>query len=476
MKNNLNKYRHLLSGLLLAGFLSTTLNAHSACQIPPPLSPEEKLKPLKTAIQLRQPSQLTVKEMDMARVAWQYFVNNYNEKTGLVNAVNNYPSTTMWDTASYLGGMISAYELGIIKKNTFDMRLVTLLGTLNSMDFFRNELPNKVYHTETAIKVDYGNNPGEIGFSALDLGRLLIMLKVIKERYQYHATAIDKFVLRWDFRHVLNKWGLMYGAVLDKDKKTLYVQEGRLGYEEYAAKGFQLWGFNTQRASLVEPYQYTKIYEIDIPYDTRDPRKLVAHNYVVTESYVLDAIEMNWDLVSDKNSADDEHTDVWMEDFAKRIYAVQEARYRHTGIITARTEHQLDRDPYFVYDTIYTDGFAWNTITEDSKHVPQYSAIALKGALGLWGIWDTAYTQTIFDATSGLYDKEKGFYEGLFENGSGVIKTFTANNNGIILETLLYKSQGKLLKYAKPRMTLWDKTLRDDFDKVTRQGLISCVR
>ena len=42
---------------------------------------------------------LTPREQAMAVKAWQYFVTNYQPATGLVNAVNNYPSTTMWDSA-----------------------------------------------------------------------------------------------------------------------------------------------------------------------------------------------------------------------------------------------------------------------------------------------------------------------------------------------------------------------------------------
>jgi len=405
---------------------------------------------------------LTQREMKLAKVAWKYFENNYQPETGFVNAVDKYPSTTMWDTASYLGGLVAAYELGIIEKNEFDIRMVTILKTFNKMDFFRNELPNKAYNTKTAQKVNYANQPGEIGFSALDLGRLLIWLKIIKERYPEHSNGIDNFVIRWNFCNVLDKEGTMYGAVLSADNKVMYVQEGRLGYEEYAAKGFQLWGFNTDKASRPEPYSEIPIFDIDIPYDTRDPRKLGAHNYVVSESYILDGIELNWDLATDKSSNDNHHTHKWMAEFAQRIYKVQEKRYYITGIITARSEHQLDGPPYFVYDTIYTDGFAWNTITEDGKYVPKFAAICLKAAFGLWVLWKTEYTDLLFETVSGLYDPKKGFYEGLYENGNGLIKTFTANNNGIILETLLYKVQGKLLKFSN-RKSLWDSVIEDEF-------------
>jgi len=403
---------------------------------------------------------LTAEELHMAKVAWKYFENNYQPDTGLVNAVDNFPSTTMWDIASYLGGLMAAYELCIIDNNTFATRLTTILNTLNSLDFFRNELPNKVYNSKTAAKVNYANEPGEVGFSATDLGRLLIWLKIIKERYPEHAEAIDRFVLRWNFCHVLDRFGTMYGAVLDDKKNVLYLQEGRLGYEEYAAKGFQLWGFNTTRASKPEPYEVIPIFGIDVPYDSRDPRKLGAHNYVVCESYNLDALELNWDRAQDRSTDDLHHSDTTTADFASRVYLAQERRYQQKGILTARTEHQLNGAPYFVYDTIYTDGYAWNTITEKGESVPQFAALAFKGALGLWAIWQTPYTDLLFSTIVNQYNPEKGYYEGFFENGTGIINTFTANNNGVMLEALLYKVQGKLLRFGATD-SLWNRVVAD---------------
>ncbi len=408
--------------------------------------------------------ELTEKEMDMARIAWTYFENNYQEATGLVNAVNNYPSVTWWDAASYLAGMVSALELGIIKKEEFDRRLVKFLTTLNKLDLFMGELPNKAYNTLTAAKVDYGNQPGEIGYSALDLGRLMIWLYIIKHRYPEFATSIDSVMLRWNYCNVVDENGTMFGALLEEGKPVQYLQEGRLGYEEYAAKGFELWGFDTTQAAMAEPYATINLYGYDVPYDTRDPRKLKAHSYVVTESYVLDGIEMGWDLVSDRSPHDDYYSHKWIAEFALQIYRVQEERYKQTGIITARTEHQLAGAPYFVYDTIYTDGFAWNTISEIGDYLPQFSAVAIKGAMGMWVLWDTPYTDLLFDHVSTAYDREKGFYEGIFENGEGIINTFTSNNNGITLEILLYKKEGKLLKYKDTLApSLWEKALESPF-------------
>lgn len=411
---------------------------------------------------VRRSGPLTKKELEMARVAWTFFENNTQE-TGMANAVNDYPSTTMWDTASYLAATVSAVELGIIDKNDFDRRMMAILATMNKLDFFRGELPNKAYQTKTAEKVDYTNKPGEIGFSAIDLGRLLIWLKIIKERYPIHSNGIDNFVLRWKFCNVVDACGTLYGAILNPAKETQYVQEGRLGYEEYAAKGFQLWGFRTDLASRPEPYDVIPIYGVDVPYDTRDPRQLAAHNYVLSESYILDGIEMNWDLASDRTTHEDTHSDTVVADFAQRIFQVQKNRYQKSGILTARSEHQLAGPPYFVYDTIYSDGYPWNTITDEGKFVPEHAAIASKAAMGLWVLWNDEYTDVLFQTVSDLYDPKKGFYEGRYEKSGSAIKAFTANNNGIILETLLFKVQGKLLRFGN-RPSPWDAALQDDFE------------
>jgi hypothetical protein len=390
---------------------------------------------------------LTDEEMIMARRAWKYFERNYQQSTGLVNAVDMYPSTTMWDIAAYMGALVAVRELGIIDKGLFDKRIEKMFETFMKVSFYKGELPNKCYNTITGEKVNYANQPGEIGFSAIDLARFLVWCKVIKERYPEHGERIDDFILKWNFVNVIDSLGMLYGAYVDPSGKAQYVQEGRLGYEEYSAKAFQLWGFYTDMAARPEPYDTRTIYGIEIPYDSRDPRELSAHNYVVSESYVLDGIELNWDKGTDTDSHDMKHTDEIIAEFAQRIYKVQEERYKRTGIFTARTEHQLDRDPYFVYDAIFTDGYPWNTITEDGKYVPQFAAVALKGAVGLWALWQTPYTDKLFDYIKDAFDPEKGFYEGILESSKHgkkeFINTFTMNNNGIM------------------RDSKWDKVLRE---------------
>jgi hypothetical protein len=89
--------------------------------------------------------------------------------------------------------------------------------------------------------------------------------------------------------------------------------------------------------------------------------------------------------------------------------------------------------------------------------MPQFAAVSLKAALGMWVLWRSPYTDRLFEAIAAQSDPARGFYEGLLENGKGPIRAFTANNNGIMLEALLYKAQGKLLKWGPVRESLWDR-------------------
>ncbi len=85
------------------------------------------------------------------------------------------------------------------------------------------------------------------------------------------------------------------------------------------------------------------IYGVEIPTDKRDLSKFHAHNYVVSESYILDGIEFGADSVS--------------KVFAHRVFQAQEPRYEDTaGIVTAVSEDNVDEAPYFVYNTVFSDG------------------------------------------------------------------------------------------------------------------------
>jgi hypothetical protein len=380
------------------------------------------------------PRALTVQEVQWARTAWQYFKNNTDIKTGLVNSVESYPAATMWDSASYLLALLSARKLDVITQKEFDLRVGKLLSSLGRLPLVENALPNKSYNTATLAMVDYQNNPTKagIGWSAIDLGRLLVPLNAIVWNYPQHTQAVRKVVARWDISR-LTKNGQLFGSQL-QDGKLQLLQEGRLGYEQYAAKTFALIGLDVNQASDYRGHlKQTEIYGIEVPYDQRDAKNLGGHNYVLSEPYVLDGLELGWDDVS--------------REFAWRIYRAQEERFRKTGVLTAVSEDHVDREPYFVYNTVFADGKAWNTLTEKGEDASALRSLSVKAAFGWYALYRSEYAGQLINAAASLYNPAKGWYAGLYEEGGAPNKSININTNAVVLESLAYIAHGKLLSY-----------------------------
>ena len=117
-----------------------------------------------------------------------------------------------------------------------------MLTTLAKLPLYQGELPNKVYNAKTLIPVNYGelDQREEIGWSAIDLGRMALWLKIIGARYPELKPNADAIWQAWDVKR-LTQAGQMYGTSV-VDSKEQYHQEGRLGYENYAAYGLKPLG------------------------------------------------------------------------------------------------------------------------------------------------------------------------------------------------------------------------------------------
>lgn len=378
--------------------------------------------------------QLTPQEMEWARIAWKYFQNNTIAETGLVNSVENYNASTLWDTSSYLMAVISAQRLGIIDQAEFDSRIYRALETIAKLPLFEGKLPNKSYNTVSLQMVDYTNQPSEkgIGWSAIDIGRILVPFNTLTWNYPQHTASVKKVLESWNTDSLLVK-GVLHGAAVTDTGDTRYLQEGRLGYEEYAARSFNLMGLDVSNSLRYTDFlKFVDIYGVNIATDSRNPQEYGAHNYVVSEPYILDGIEFGWDHIS--------------QELAWRVYKAQEKRFADTGILTAVSEDNIDQPPYFVYNTVFTDGKAWNAITETGKDASKFKTLSTKAAFGWHALYETDYTHKLVEKAATLANPERGWYSGLYEASGEPNKAITANTNGIILEALAYKQHGKLMK------------------------------
>ena len=394
-------------------------------------------------------SRAAATELEAARTAWRYFERNTDPGTGLVRSVDGYPSATVWDQASALFGVTAARELGLVEPDAFDARVAPLLRTLATQPLFDGAVPNKAYDTASGGMTDYRNAPAPngVGFSAVDLGRLVSALVLLGELHPEHRPAVEHVLARWDLCRVVQR-GELRGAHADGAGVTRETQEGRLGYEQYAAKAFALLGHDAPVARRYDRARTVDVLGVPVPRDRRDERTYGAVDAVVTEPWVLDAFEFGLDPAA--------------VPLARRIFEVQKRRWESTGLVTALSEDHVDRPPWFVYDGIWADGHAWRTVSADGRRVDGLRSLSAKAAFALAILYPgDPYAAVLRQAAEAARDPERGWYAGVYEDGGEVNRALTANTNGVILEAALFAIRGRLhgLAASDPSAAAWRATL-----------------
>ncbi|MGP2410053.1 DUF3131 domain-containing protein [Yersinia sp. 2553 StPb PI] len=386
------------------------------------------------------PRPLSSEEVIWAKAAWQYFINN-TQPSGLVNSVDKFPSSTMWDTSSYFMALISAQRIGIIQQDEFDTRISNALGALAKLPLFEGKLPNKAYNTQTLSMVNYINQPSTkgIGWSAIDISRMMVPLNILVWSYPQHAVEVNKVISRWQLDALVVDDQLQGSVVDDKTQLISLHQEGRMGYEQYAARILQLVGIN---ASLALDYtvhlQFIKVEGILVPDDDRVSQKEGANTFIVSEPYILTGLELGFDLYS--------------SELAWRVFKAQENRFQRTAIYTSVSEDHVDQAPFFIYSTLHYANEDWAVITDKGESVNQLRQLSTKSAFSWYALWRTPYSEQTRNQLNSLMDSNKGWYSGIYEVNNKINTSLNANTNGVVLESLAFIKGGKLLCAACPQV------------------------
>ncbi|MEH2347736.1 MAG: DUF3131 domain-containing protein [Nostoc sp.] len=416
-------------------------NFNSDVQTPSPQTVPEWNAPIVTPLPLKPviPSQTTslprlTQEADRiaAKQAWKYFERNWNPQTGLVNSVDNLPWTTWWDQGSALLGIHAAYQLGLLPQDVFQKRMNTLLETLEKLPLPPSGLPNKAYSTRTGEMRQLNDTPdpnGISGWSVLDMARFLLGLHVMRSHYPEYSDRINRIVARWNLSKLV-KDGWLNGAI-PRAGKLLEVQEGRLGYEQYAAHSLKLWNIQATNALSNPPVKTVQVDGISLQVDRRNLKNSGATNYLTNDPYLLWGLEMGW-------------TDA-VRPQVQNLFKVQLQRFKRTGILTAVNEDSLDRLPYFLYYSVYANGQSWQAVNTSGKAYPQLRFVSTKAAFSWFALMpDDSYTKRLRDFAQNLSDKNRGYFSGRYENTKlGINTSVDINTNAIVLESLLYQARGR---------------------------------
>ncbi len=375
---------------------------------------------------------LTAADWQDAATAWTYFERHYRPETGFVDAVADHPNATMWDQGSHVFALLAAEGLGLIDAAEFQVRSAALMRGLERMTLFDGMLPNKAYDTRTLAMVDYANvsAPEGIGWSALDVARLLMALRVFEMRNPTYGPRIRQLLAGWDL-DAMSAQGRLRGATR-KDGATSYHQEGRIGYEQYGARAAALWGLDVLAASNAGPILgWKEISGVEVPIDVRRADSFGALTPTLSEPYFLQAFEVG--LTSEGAV------------LASRIYAAQQARFDATGIPTMVSEDHIDQAPYFLYSSIHGNGADWAVIAENGSRHDALRTVSLKTTVAWDALYETTYTQDMRARLRRLASPQ-GWQAGLYEADFHPNTALTLNTNAVVLEALHFKHSGPLLR------------------------------
>ena len=364
---------------------------------------------------------------EAAHTAWAFVEAGYQPRTGLTVAQPTWQYPTVWDIASSLAAYYSARGLGMLSQAEYEQRTLRALQTLKQARLYNGVAYGRNYDAKTGELVGNDQKPSEngAGYSALDLGRLLVWLKIVSQDNPRIAQAASEVAGRIKADYVVRE-GYLHGETLTKEGRLEKFQEGRIGYEQYAATGFQLWGMKADRAAKAAQ-NARKVTVQGLPM-TADRRKL---DRLTSEPFILHGLEVG--LTGE------------MREMAEQTIALQAQRFTKTGQVTFASEDALNVKPYyFYYYCVYCSGkeFVIN-IHRPGVNLAEPRWVSTKAAYAWHALMPSKYTWTGITAVKGAHVPGKGWATGVFEKTGKSTEVQSLNTAAVILEAALYRKNGR---------------------------------
>jgi hypothetical protein len=362
-----------------------------------------------------------------AKTAWN-FVSRARSNVGFVGATDAYPFMTVWDMASTLAATYSARELGFITPAQYQKAMDRAFTTMEKMALFESAAYNKLYNAQTGDMVDRktARSATGYGWSVLDHGRFLVWLKIVGNSDPALGARAKAIVSRLNMDRIVSD-GYVRGQDIDPatGKKRLY-QEGRIGYEQYAAEGFALWGARAEKSlDFAANGNPVTVAGQTVLADTR------GNDLLTSEPFIMMGLELGW-------------TGPHWRPLSLSMLAAQEQRYKQTGMVTMVSEDAVPEPPaYFYYYLLYHDGKAWVVTTPTGDVGSGYPRwVSAKAAFGYHALAPSDYTWRALQAVKYGGATARGWTAGVYEGTKNPTKSFNVNTAAIVLESALVFQRG----------------------------------
>jgi len=167
----------------------------------------------------------------------------------------------------------------------------------------------------------------------------------------------------------------------------------------------------------------------------RDRRGL---DRLTSEPLILLGLELGWN-----------RDEAWL---ARNTLAVQEQRFRRTGIVTMATEDAVDVPPqYFYYYCVFCSGKPFVIDQAQPGHTfdsPRW--VSTKAAFAWQALLPSVYTGWVLHSVHGTWSDESGAIStGVFEKTGASTHTHDINVAAVVLEAAAYRKLGRPLMYAR---------------------------
>lgn len=362
---------------------------------------------------------------DAAATAWQYVVTYTQPTTGLVDATSTHAFTTVWDIASQLSALHSAHVLALIDTPDFDRRMQRVLQTLKKVDLYDGVTLSKVYSTKSGAMAGEKDQPTDrgTGWSALDVGRLLIWLRIVADTHPQHRDDATAIVKRFAMGRLI-KDGYLWGETVLPSGEVVRYQEGRIGYEQYAARGFAAWGADPALAlSWRENGVPVRVMGQTLLADLRGGDRLTS------DPLILLGLELGWDPES--------------EQLATQFLAAQRTRQRNTGIVTMVAEDAMPEAPYFFYYYSALANFKEFAldVQDAAAAVDKPRWVSAKAAFAWHALMPSAETDAAVQRVAPARGPS-GWASGVYETSGTTTHTMNINTVGVILAAAAVHATG----------------------------------
>ncbi|MGF1748079.1 DUF3131 domain-containing protein [Vibrio cionasavignyae] len=379
----------------------------------------------------------------LARKAQHYFQKNYHEPTGMWDSVQGYHHATMWDIASGLAATLALHALELETTEITRDRLRTTLTTLADFPLYKTTLPNREYSAKTGLpsgSYSTSSSNGN-GWSALDIGRLLIWLKITEAHFPELSPIVQDITSRWTLSAAIKKKTL-YGTKLYKGKEY-FRQEGRLGYLQYAAQGYALYGFDLSASYDNTTSETITVDGMDLHVDTRNVP------YFTSDPYVLLALEIG-------------RPQVWWNQL-DALYQLQKKRSTLTNKLHIYAEDAMSKSPWFAYNNIYYYGTSWLSVSPGGKPIETPQRFSNKVGFGFSVLFDDTFSTKLRDEVLRTSLNARSIPTGIYTD-NGTNNAFNINTNSLVLVSLWYKALGKtpILEASMSQRLQWKNQVSED--------------